>query len=112
MLNKQTTEMAEALISSRQSFLPKRLFQPGPSPAQLEVIFTMAASAPDHNLTRPWRIVICPQESRGLLADAFARALFAASYFDVLIGFFCSTGVKLLHQVSTCIEVSFTFSNP
>ena len=75
MLNKQTTEMAEALISSRQSFLPKRLFQPGPSPAQLEVIFTMAASAPDHNLTRPWRIVICPQESRGLLADAFARAL-------------------------------------
>ena len=75
MLNNQTAEMTAALISSRQSFLPKRLFQPGPTAAQLEVIFSMAATAPDHNLTRPWRIVICPQECRGLLSDAFARSL-------------------------------------
>ena len=75
MLNNQTAEMTAALISSRQSFLPKRLFQPGPTSAQLEVIFSMAATAPDHNLTRPWRIVICPQECRGLLSDAFARSL-------------------------------------
>jgi nitroreductase len=75
MLNDQIAEMAAALISSRQSFLPKKLFQPGPNQEQLETIFSMAATAPDHNLTRPWRFVICPLECRGLLADAFAKSL-------------------------------------
>jgi nitroreductase len=75
MLNNQTAEMTAALISSRHSYLPKRLFQPGPSQEQLETIFSMAATAPDHNLTRPWRFVICPLECRGLLADAFAKSL-------------------------------------
>ena len=75
MLNNQTAEMTTALISSRQSYLPKRLFQPGPSSEQLEIIFSMAATAPDHNLTRPWRFVICPLECRGLLAEAFAKSL-------------------------------------
>lgn len=75
MLNNQTAEMTAALIGSRQSYLPKRLFQPGPSLEQLEIIFSMAATAPDHNLTRPWRFVICPLECRGLLADAFAKSL-------------------------------------
>ena len=75
MLNNQTAELTTALISSRQSYLPKRLFQPGPSSEQLEIIFSMAATAPDHNLTRPWRFVICPLECRGLLAEAFAKSL-------------------------------------
>lgn len=75
MPNNQMTEVATALISSRQSYLPKRLFQPGPNKEQLDLLFSMAATAPDHNLTRPWRFVICPLECRGLLADAFAKAL-------------------------------------
>jgi nitroreductase len=75
MLTNQTADMTAALIGSRQSYLPKRLFQPGPSSGQLEIIFSMAATAPDHNLTRPWRFVICPIECRGLLADAFAKSL-------------------------------------
>ena len=75
MPNNQMTEVATALISSRQSYLPKRLFQPGPNQEQLDLLFSMAATAPDHNLTRPWRFVICPLECRGLLADAFAKAL-------------------------------------
>ena len=75
MLNNQTAELTTVLISSRQSCLPKRLFHPGPSKEQLETIFLMAATAPDHNLTRPWRFVICPLECRGLLADAFAKSL-------------------------------------
>jgi nitroreductase len=75
MLNNQTAEMTATLIGSRQSYLPKRLLQPGPSSGQMETIFLMAATAPDHNLTRPWRFVICPSECRGLLADAFAKSL-------------------------------------
>ena len=75
MLNNQIAEITASLIGSRQSFLPKRLFQPGPSSEQMEMIFSMAATAPDHNLTRPWRFVICPLECRGLLADAFANSL-------------------------------------
>lgn len=68
-------EMAGAMIGSRQNVSPKRLHEPGPTPAQVELMLTAAASAPDHGIITPWRFVIVPPEKRGLLGDAFAAAL-------------------------------------
>ena len=45
--------MAAALMQSRQTTLPKRLTAPGPDAAQLELILTAAASAPDHGQLLP-----------------------------------------------------------
>ncbi|NML15684.1 nitroreductase family protein [Azohydromonas caseinilytica] len=67
--------MAQALIASRQTVLPKRLAEPGPDAQQLQQLLQALAAAPDHGELRPWRFVIVPQARRGLLADAFEAAL-------------------------------------
>jgi|GEM_PF-153014 len=65
----------EALISSRQNILPRRLSEPGPSAAQVEQLFRAAACAPDHGELRPWRFVLVPASKRANLAEVFAQAL-------------------------------------
>ena len=67
--------MAAALMQSRQTILPKRLAAPGPDAAQLELILSVAASAPDHGQLLPWRFVIVPQAVRAALAEVFGAAL-------------------------------------
>ena len=67
--------MAAALMQSRQTILPKRLTAPGPDAAQLELILTVAASAPDHGQLLPWRFVIVPQAARAALAEVFGAVL-------------------------------------
>jgi nitroreductase len=67
--------LAQALIASRQSVLPKRLAEPGPDAQQLQRLLLAAAAAPDHGELRPWRFVIVPAARRVLLADMFEGAL-------------------------------------
>jgi nitroreductase len=69
--------MTTELITSRQSILPKRLVEPGPSAAQVDAMLRAAAAAPDHGAIRPWRFIIVPTDKRALLADVFAAALLA-----------------------------------
>jgi nitroreductase len=71
----QEAIFAETLISSRQNILPRRLFEPGPTAAQIEQLFRAAAAAPDHGQLRPWRFVLVPTDKRAELADVFAQAL-------------------------------------
>ncbi|MGI9132983.1 MAG: nitroreductase family protein, partial [Rhodoferax sp.] len=52
-----------------------RLLAPGPNPAQLARILDAAASAPDHEQLLPWRFIVLPEATRGLLAEQFADAL-------------------------------------
>jgi nitroreductase len=66
---------AQALIASRRSVAPKRLFAPGPTPAELHELLTLAAAAPDHGLLNPWRFVLVLAEQRHALGDVFALAL-------------------------------------
>lgn len=68
--------LASALMESRQTVLPKRLFAPGPSNEQRQDILRAAASAPDHGRIVPWRFVEVTQVQRSDLAQAFAAALF------------------------------------
>ena len=71
----EVAELAQALIQTRQSTLPKRLAGPGPDAAQTQTILGAAASAPDHHELLPWRFVVVPEGARAALADAFAAAL-------------------------------------
>lgn len=71
----EVVELAQALIHTRQTILPKRLGEPGPDAAQLQAILGAAASAPDHHELLPWRFVVVPAAARHRLAEAFAAAL-------------------------------------
>lgn len=66
---------ALTLITSRQTVLPKRLFEPGPGDTEVEAMFQAAAAAPDHRSVTPWRFVVVTAAARARLADVFARAL-------------------------------------
>lgn len=68
-------QWAAALIQHRQTVLPKRLAEPGPTDAQLHLIFSAAAAAPDHGELVPWRFVLIPVHMRSGLADVFAASL-------------------------------------
>lgn len=63
------------LMQARRTTLPKRLVEPGPSQDQLRQCFEAAATAPDHHQLLPWRFLRIPQDQRGRLGDALARAL-------------------------------------
>jgi nitroreductase len=63
------------LIESRQTVLPKRLVEPGPTPAELQMLLELAAAAPDHGQLTPWRFIAVPPPQRHRLAEAFAAAL-------------------------------------
>lgn len=67
--------LAAALMQARQTILPKRLAEPGPDAAQLDLILQAAAAAPDHGQLLPWRVVQVPQAARGRLAEVFGAAL-------------------------------------
>ena len=71
----EVVELAQALIHTRQTILPKRLAEPGPDAAQLQAILGAAASAPDHHELLPWRFVLVPAGARNRLAEVFATAL-------------------------------------
>ena len=70
-----SAQWAWTLIQHRQTILPKRLTDPGPDAAQLELIFHAAAAAPDHRELLPWRFVVVPAAARSRLADVFGTAL-------------------------------------
>jgi nitroreductase len=73
MLN--DTSSALSLLETRRSGKPRELAGPGPSPADLERILTIAARAPDHGQLHPWRFVVVSDGQRDTLADILQRAL-------------------------------------
>jgi nitroreductase len=68
---------AQELIHARQTVLPKRLIEPGPSAEQLHQILLAASAAPDHGKLIPWRFVLIPASARHRLAKVFEDALLA-----------------------------------
>lgn len=68
-------EAMAALMEARQTVLPKRLVEPGPTLGELRDWLASATSAPDHDRLRPWRLVLVPAAQRPRLGQAFADAL-------------------------------------
>ncbi len=73
--SRESEDFALTLIASRQNVSPRRLFEPGPTAAQLHAVLSAAAAAPDHGLLTPWRFIVVPVDKRHLLAEVFALAL-------------------------------------
>lgn len=57
-----------SLLRTRRSGKPRDMVAPGPSPAQLREMATIAARTPDHGKLAPWRFVIVPDDARAVLA--------------------------------------------
>ncbi|GAB4215764.1 MAG: nitroreductase family protein [Rhodoferax sp.] len=67
--------LTQALITTRQTILPRRLQEPGPTPEQVQAIFQAVAAAPDHGELLPWRFVVVGAARRDELGTVFAAAL-------------------------------------
>ena len=61
------------LLLTRESAL--KLESPGPSEADLEVLFQSALRAPDHGRLRPWQFVVIPEEKRVAFGDVLATSM-------------------------------------
>jgi nitroreductase len=62
------------MLLSRRSVKPAAMAEPGPSPAQLELILTAAARVPDHKKLVPWRFIVFEGEARAAFGEVLARA--------------------------------------
>ena len=67
------------LLATRRSFKPVELSAPGPSPAELETLLTIASRVPDHGKLAPWRFIVFEGEARRTAGEAIAAA-FRAKY--------------------------------
>ena len=67
--------MVSQVMATRQTILPKRLIEPGPSAVEIEKLFLAASTAPDHDLINPWRFLVIPAHKREDLGELFAQAL-------------------------------------
>ncbi len=63
-----------ALLTSRRSSKPMLLAEPGPGPAELERILTIASRVPDHKKLAPWRFIVISGDARATLGREIAAA--------------------------------------
>ena len=66
-----------SLLSKRRSVKPDKLAAPGPSPAQLEAILTIASRVPDHKKLAPWRFIVFEGDAREHFGEIIAQACIA-----------------------------------
>jgi nitroreductase len=67
------------LLKTRRSIKPVELAGPGPSPAEIETLLTIASRVPDHGKLVPWRFIIFEGEARLAAGEAIVAA-FCAKY--------------------------------
>jgi nitroreductase len=70
------------LLRTRRSLKPVDLVPPGPSPAEIETLLTVASRVPDHGKLTPWRFIVFEGEAReraGLAIEAAFRAKYPDS---------------------------------
>jgi len=64
---------AVELLLTRESAL--KLDAPGPSEADLEVMFQSALRAPDHGRLRPWQFIVVPEDKREAFGEVLAASM-------------------------------------
>jgi nitroreductase len=69
------------LLKTRRSIKPHELTGPGPTPAEIDTLLTVASRVPDHGKLVPWRFIVFEGEARRSAGDAIATA-FRAKYPD------------------------------
>lgn len=63
-----------ALLKSRRSLKPDLMVEPGPSPAELDVLLTIASRVPDHKKLVPWRFIVFSGDARTGFGAKIAEA--------------------------------------
>ena len=69
------------LLKTRRSVKPMELGGPGPTPAELDTLLTIAARVPDHGKLAPWRFIVFEGEER-LAAGEKIAAIFRERHAD------------------------------
>jgi nitroreductase len=69
------------LLKTRRSVKPMELGGPGPTPAELYTLLTIAARVPDHGKLAPWRFIVFEGEQR-LVAGERIAAIFCERHAD------------------------------
>ena len=62
------------MLATRRSVKAAALTEPGPTPAELEQILTVAARVPDHKKVEPWRFILFEGETRAKFGEVIADA--------------------------------------
>ncbi|MBS0445079.1 MAG: nitroreductase [Proteobacteria bacterium] len=70
MADDAAEQRLQALLT-RRSVSPKRLREPAPDSAMLDLMLQAALRAPDHGDLKPWRVIEFPRETRPQLARLF-----------------------------------------
>ena len=70
-----------ASLRTRRSLKPAELIGPGPSPADLDTLLTIASRVPDHGKLAPWRFIVFEGEAQ-FKAGAAIAAAFVSKYPD------------------------------
>jgi len=68
--------MPEALelLKTRRSVKPIEMSGPGPAPAEVDALLTVASRVPDHGKLTPWRFIVFEGDARIKAGDAIAAA--------------------------------------
>jgi nitroreductase len=69
------------LLKTRRSVKPMELAGPGPSPAELDTLLTIAARVPDHGKLAPWRFIVFEGDARITAGEKIA-AIFRGRQAD------------------------------
>src|SRR5438445_8990998 len=69
------------LLKTRRSLKPVELIAPGPSPAEVDTLLTIASRVPDHGKLTPWRFVVFEGDAR-LKAGEIIASVFKGKYPD------------------------------
>jgi nitroreductase len=77
----QTFSHPIELLRTRRSLKPVELIGPGPSPADLDTLLTIASRVPDHGKLTPWRFIVFEGDARRKAGEIIATA-FVAKYPD------------------------------
>jgi nitroreductase len=62
------------LLQTRRSLKADELTEPGPSPADLDTLLTIASRVPDHGKLAPWRFIVFEGDARRNAGEAIAAA--------------------------------------
>jgi nitroreductase len=60
------------LLKTRRSVKPMELGGPGPAPAELDTLLTVAARVPDHGKLAPWRFIVFEGDARMAAGEKIA----------------------------------------
>src|SRR5580700_382405 len=79
----ESSSMPDALelLKTRRSFKAMELSGPGPSPAEVDTLLTVASRVPDHGKLTPWRFIVFEGEARRAAGAAIVSA-FRVKYPD------------------------------